>query len=231
MSARKTAITCASAACLAMAVPAVQQYEGYWATAKVDTIGTGEPCTGGYGSTEGVKCGERHTEKEWSDKLQTHLKDDYDAKIGECIHVELPDGVRAAALSAAYNAGSAAVCRSPMVAKWNAGDLRGGCESLLTSYVDQNGNRVYTGWYIRARGKVVPGLINRRAKERAMCRAGIVPAPIVVAKVEPPPIAAPKPAPKPPVVASNPPAPKAEGFWSRLWSRLRCWIFKCEVKS
>jgi lysozyme len=209
MSARKTAITCASAACLAMAVPAVKQYEGYWPTAKVDTIGTGEPCTGGYGSTEGVKCGERHTEKEWSDKLQKHLKDDYDAKIGECIHVELPDGVRAAALSAAYNAGSAAVCRSPMVAKWNAGDIRGGCESLLTSYVrPSDGARIYTGWYIRAQGRVVPGLINRRAKERKMCLAGINPAPVVVARVEPP-----KPAPAQ--------APKPS-FWSRLWH----WIFK-----
>lgn len=169
MTVRKTAITCASAACLAMAVPAVKGYEGYWPTAKVDTIGTGRPCTGGYGSTEGIKCGETHTEKEWADKLQTRLRDDYDAKIGECIHIELPDGVRAAALSAAYNAGSAAVCRSPMVAKWNAGDIRGGCESLLTH--DANGNP--TGWYIRAQGKIVPGLINRRAKERAMCRAGI----------------------------------------------------------
>jgi lysozyme len=195
MTVKKTAVTCASAACLAMTVPAVKGYEGYWPVAKVDTIGTGQPCTGGYGSTEGVKCGDRHTEKEWSEKLETHIKDDYDTKIGQCIHVELPDGVRAAALSAAYNAGSAAVCRSPMVAKWNAGDIRGGCEALK-------------GWYIRAQGRVVQGLINRRAKERAMCLAGITGTkkPVEETRVEASPI--PKPAAHKPV--------------HRWWS----WLFK-----
>lgn len=163
MSVKKTAVTCASAACLAMAVPAVKAYEGYWPTVKVDTIGTGRPCTGGYGETEGVRCGETHNEKYWADKLQVRLRDEYDARIGQCIHVELPDSVRAAALSASYNAGPAAVCRSPMVARWNAGDLRGGCNALA-------------GWYIRAQGHVVQGLINRRAKERRLCLSDLIPA-------------------------------------------------------
>lgn len=192
MSVKKTAVTCASAACLALAVPSVKAYEGYWPTVKVDTIGTGRPCTGGYGETEGVKCGETHNEKYWADKLQMRLQGEYDTQIGKCIHVDLPDSARAAALSASYNAGTAAVCRSPMVAKWNAGDVRGGCEALA-------------GWYIRAQGHVVQGLINRRAKERRLCLSGLstennksVDSRAVNRPVAPAPVISPKPvAPKP----------------------------------
>jgi lysozyme len=168
VSARKTAITVASAAAIAAAVPAVKAYEGLWLTTKVDRVGTGQPCTGGYGETENVRCGETHTEKYWSDRLAQRLPE-YDAKIAPCIHVDLPDNTRAALISAAYNAGPGAVCRSPMVAKMNAGDIRSGCESFLTK--DAQGH--YTGWYIRARGRVVQGLINRRANERKLCLSGL----------------------------------------------------------
>ncbi|WP_445222136.1 glycoside hydrolase family protein [Bradyrhizobium sp. Pa8] len=164
MTVRKTAITVASAAAMAMVLPAVKQSEGYWPTVKVDRVGTGQPCTGGYGETEGVKCGETHDEKFWSDRLSVRLKE-YDARIGECIHVDAPDSVRAAMITTSYNAGTGAVCKSPMVAKINAGDFKGACEALLTK--DKNGN--YNGWYIRARGVVVKGLINRRRDDQKMC--------------------------------------------------------------
>lgn len=166
MNARKTAITVASAAALAIALPAVKLSEGYWPTVKVDRVGTGQPCTGGYGETENVRCGETHNEKYWADRLQLRLADEYDHEIGKCIHVQLSDGARAAMVSTAYNAGSHAVCKSPMVAKMNAGDERGGCEALLTRNASG-----YTGWRIRARGVVVRGLINRRASDKKMCLA------------------------------------------------------------
>ena len=169
MSKTKTAITVASATALALAVPAVKKYEGYWPTVKIDWIGTGHPPTGGYGETEGVKLGETHDEKYWADRLQMRLRDEYDQQIGECIHVEVPDSVRAALISAAYNAGPSAVCRSPMVSKANLGRFREACTSFLTR--DATGN--YTGWYIRAGGRVVKGLINRRAQERALCLSGL----------------------------------------------------------
>lgn len=158
MTARRTAITCASAACLALTLPAVKKSEGYWPTVKVDTVGTGRPCTGGYGETENVKCGETHTEAYWSDRLKMRLADEYDREIGKCIHVDLPDSARAAMITTAYNAGSAAVCRSPMVAKMNADDVEGGCKALA-------------GWYIRAQGRVLKGLINRRRDDMKLCLA------------------------------------------------------------
>lgn len=158
MSARKTAITVASATAIAIAVPAVKAYEGYWPTVKTDWVGTGHPPTGGYGETEHVHLGETHDEKYWSDLLGVKLKR-YDAEIGRCIHVELPDATRAALISFAYNVGSAGACRSSTVAKMNAGDIRGGCNALMQ--------------WTRAGGRVVQGLVNRRAKERKICLSGL----------------------------------------------------------
>ena len=109
MSARKTVITVASAGALALAVPAIKKYEGYAPTVVPDKLAGGLP-TGGYGETVGVKLGETHSEKYWSDRLAKRLVEDYDAGIGKCITVELPDGVRAMALSMSWNAGVGAIC-------------------------------------------------------------------------------------------------------------------------
>lgn len=178
----KTGITVASAVALAMVLPAVKKSEGYWPTAKVDTVGTGRPCTGGYGSTEGIKCGETHSETYWANLLKIRLADTYDREIGKCIHVELPDSARAAMITSAYNAGSAAVCRSPMVAKMNAGDIVGGCKALAN-------------WYIRAQGRVLQGLINRRRDDMRLCLSGLD---------APTPRAAPIPAPRPAAAPAKP---------------------------
>ncbi|KRR21920.1 lysozyme [Bradyrhizobium retamae] len=229
MTARKTVITVASAGALALAVPAIKQYEGYAPTVVPDKLAGGLP-TGGYGETVGVKLGETHSEKYWSDRLAKRLVEDYDAGIGKCITVELPDGVRAMALSMSWNAGAGAICSSPMVKKWNAGDIEGGCRAILT----KNADGEYTGWRISSRpdGPGTPlvvqrGLINRRADERKKCLAAArEPAPVVVAAPAPlpPPAVAPPAAPAAPVVE----APKIS-WWRSLLARVRCWIFKCEA--
>jgi lysozyme len=90
---------------------AVKPYEGLWLTAKVDTIGTGRPVTACYGETENVRLGQKFTKQECDDLLTVKLKR-YDAEIGRCIHVDLPDYTRAALVSFAYNVGSAGACRS-----------------------------------------------------------------------------------------------------------------------
>jgi lysozyme len=73
----------------------------------------------------------------------------------------------AALLDAAYNAGPAAVCRSPMVARINAGDLRAGCDA-------------FRGWYVRSAGQERKGLVARRSgigdgrkSERDLCLEGL----------------------------------------------------------
>lgn len=156
--ARATAITIGSAAAIAAALPAVKAYEGLWLTAKVDTIGTGRPVTACYGETENVRLGQKFTRKECDDLLAIKLKR-YDAEIGRCVHVDLPDYTRAALVSFAYNVGSAGACRSSTIRKMNEGDIRGGCNALMQ--------------WTHAQGRVVQGLVNRREKERKLCLAGL----------------------------------------------------------
>ncbi|TXH56493.1 MAG: lysozyme [Desulfurellales bacterium] len=64
-----------------------------------------------------------------------------------------------AATSLTYNIGSAAYARSTARRRFNAGDLRGGCEALT--------------WFNRAGGRVIPGLVNRRRAEYRVCIADL----------------------------------------------------------
>lgn len=211
MSVRKTVFTVASAASLAIAGTAVQRYEGYAPTVKPDLLAGGLP-TGGFGETVGVRLGETHSKKYWADLLEMRLREDYDRQIGECIRVQLPDGVRAYAISTAYNAGPGAVCSSPMVAKWNAGDVEGGCKAIK-------------GWRIssRPRGPGTPlvvqrGLVNRRNDESAKC-LGYANGTLKPPEIEKKPVderRAETPSnPKPITVAASSPAPAPCAWWRR----------------
>jgi lysozyme len=158
-----------SAAVIAATVVFLPVWEGMDSVAKKDMIGTGHPITYCYGQTDefgAVKEGTRFTKAECDKKLAQSLPKYLDA-IQKCIKVELPAKTEASLLDAAYNAGSAAVCRSPMVAKMNAGDIEGGCNA-------------FEGWYIRSDGKARKGLIARRSgigdgrkSEKQLCLEGV----------------------------------------------------------
>jgi GH24 family phage-related lysozyme (muramidase) len=62
-------------------------------------------------------------------------------------------------VSLAYNVGVAATSKSTAVRRLNAGNIRDGCEAI--------------GWYNRAGGRVVRGLVNRRADDTKLCLAGL----------------------------------------------------------
>ena len=215
----KTVVTVASAGAMALALGTVKHCEGYAPTVVPDKLANGLP-TGGYGETEGVKLGETHDKKYWSDRLAMRLRDEYDAGLGKCIiRQDLPDSARGMAISISYNAGVGAVCSSPMVRKWNAGNFRDGCEAVRH-------------WRICSHPQgpsgpcvVQRGLQNRRNDEANKCLAGIDEEPVVVIAA-PAPAPLPTPAPAPIVKAEAPPVP----WWKALLSRLRCWIFICEVQ-
>lgn len=65
----------------------------------------------------------------------------------------------AAATSFAFNVGTTAYCNSSIAKRFNAGDFAGGCAGLSK--------------WIYAGGKVLPGLVTRRATERAICEGKI----------------------------------------------------------
>lgn len=159
----------AGSAVIAATIAFLPSWEGMDKVAKRDMIGTGHPVTYCYGQTDefgDVKIGTRFTKVECDELLAKSLPKYLD-RISKCVKVALPVKTWAALTDAAYNVGSAAVCRSPMVRKMNAGDLRGGCNAFI-------------GWYVRSAGKVRKGLIARRSgigdgrkSERDLCLEGL----------------------------------------------------------
>ncbi|SEL11738.1 lysozyme [Roseateles sp. YR242] len=77
------------------------------------------------------------------------------AGIAACVPADAPDHVKAATLSFAYNVGASAFCNSTMSRKLLARDYAGGCAELS--------RWTYAG------GQQLPGLVKRRANERALC--------------------------------------------------------------
>lgn len=156
-----------AAAVIACCVAFTPGWEGMDLTAKKDMIGTGHPltyCTGLTSVDGKVKEGQKFTPAQCN-KLLAPALEKYLAAIDKCIKVDLPVNTKGALLDAAFNAGSAAVCKSPMIAKMNVGDLVGGCEA-------------FDGWYVRSDGKVRKGLVARRSGdtrkgEKQLCLEGL----------------------------------------------------------
>lgn len=65
----------------------------------------------------------------------------------------------AAAISLAYNIGAANYAHSTVAARFRAGQWRAACDAF--------------GLWVKAGGKTVQGLVNRRAKERTLCLTGL----------------------------------------------------------
>lgn len=145
-------------------------WEGMDKVAKKDAIGTGHPTTYCYGQTDEfgrVKVGTRFTKVECDAKLKESLPK-YVNGVAKCATHVFPEKIWAALVDGSYNAGIAAVCRSPMLKLINDGKYRAGCEA-------------FKGWYIRSAGVVRKGLIARRSgvkgdfrkSERDLCLEGI----------------------------------------------------------
>lgn len=120
-----------------------------------DIVGVWTICDG---LTRGVKPGQQATDEQCDQRLYAELKR-VDVDILGCLDAQVPQEARAAVISLAYNAGSNAVCRSTMVRRLNAGDIRGGCLELRR--------------WVYASGQRVQGLVNRREAELAVCLQGV----------------------------------------------------------
>jgi lysozyme len=182
-------------------------FEGCNLQAKVDTIGTGHPVTWCHGETIGaVAVGQRFTPAECDAMLAARLPQYWNA-IEPCIHVETSDNEKIAYTSASYNIGSGAFCNSAMARKLNAGDHAGACDALML--------------YTHANGRVVRGLVNRRAAERKIC---LTPDAVAVDRAPALPNASERPAELPPA----PPAPPPAKVWAHWWSKFFSWSWWCE---
>lgn len=115
----------------------------------------GDVPTIGFGSTDGVKLGDRTTPPQ---ALERALKDvqKYEGALRQCVRVPLHQYEYDAYVSLAYNIGGKAFCGSTLVRKLNAGDYAGACAEIIR--------------WVYAAGRKVDGLVNRRAEERAQCQ-------------------------------------------------------------
>lgn len=127
-------------------------YEGYTDRAVIPV--KGDVPTIGFGTTSGVKPGDRITPPV---ALARAMRDvtKFEGAVKECVTVPLHQHELDAYVSLAYNIGPTAFCNSTLVKKLNTNDYAGACAEI-------------SKWN-RQGGRVLQGLVNRRAAERAMC--------------------------------------------------------------
>ncbi|KAB2662746.1 lysozyme [Brucella tritici] len=139
------------------AVAFIGTQEGLRLKSYPDIIGVWTAC---YGETKNIKPGMTFT-KPQCDKMLADRLVEFETNMRSCLKApdQIPDKPYLAFLSLAYNIGSPTFCKSTIARKANAGDLSGACDAITL--------------YNRAGGKVVKGLVDRRERERAYCKAGI----------------------------------------------------------
>ena len=152
------------AATMMVAVPLVAKWEGLRTTAYLDTIASPPVWTVCYGETEGVQPREVRTVEECEAGLRRGLvryRNGLHAYFQPVTIAERLTPQRDAAfVSLSYNAGIAGIGGSTATRRLNAGDIAGACEAI--------------GWWNKAGGRVIRGLVNRRAEEKALCREGLI---------------------------------------------------------
>lgn len=143
---QKLAVSGASAAVIAVAVAGT--FEGVRHTAYLDVTGTPTIC---YGRTHGVYPGMTATQAECEAWLTAEMA--ATERYVRSVVGKQPDARIAALTDACYNLGNAG-CRK-ILDRIAAENIQGGCDSLML--------------YDKAAGKVLPGLVKRRAAERELC--------------------------------------------------------------
>ena len=145
---RKVAAISLSAAALV----SIALFEGYRDKAYIPL--PGDVPTIGFGTTKGVKLGDRTSPTE---ALGRKLRDltDFEGAIHRCVTVPLYQHEYDAYISLAYNIGEDAFCRSTLVRKLNAGDYAGACTEILR--------------WDKFKGRTIRGLTKRRESEYETC--------------------------------------------------------------
>ena len=136
----------------ATALVAIVLHEGYKENAYIPVAG--DVPTIGFGTTSGVKLGDRTTPEK---ALQVAIRDvqAFEGAIKECVIGSLHQYEYDAYVSLSYNIGSRAFCKSTLVKKLNTGDYIGACNEILK--------------WNKYQGKPLDGLTKRRQEEHKKC--------------------------------------------------------------
>jgi lysozyme len=145
-------------AAAAIAVPLIAEREGYVPRGYPDPGVGAELPTGCWGHTGGVEIGKVYTPEQCVKWLAEDAVK-HGLEIAPCLPPDLPQDTRAAFISFAFNIGSARFCSSGVSARARGGDLAGACADL-------------SKWVFAGKVKL-PGLVTRRAAERALCEKGL----------------------------------------------------------
>lgn len=139
----------------ALATPMVMDHEGLRTRAYLDPVNIPTIC---FGETLGVKMGDVKTPEQCKEILQPRLQG-FIKEMRACTAVDLPAKTEAAFLSFTYNLGSGVYCKNIAHKRINKGKLEEACAALSL--------------YNKAGGRVLNGLVKRRAEERALCEEGL----------------------------------------------------------
>lgn len=142
----------ASLSLSAAALVGIALHEGWCATACIPV--TGDVPTIGFGTTEGVKLGDKTTPPQALARALTDIQK-FEGAIKRCVTVPLHQHEYDAYTSLAYNIGSTAFCGSTLVKRLNAQDYPGACAEILR--------------WDRFKGQPLTGLTKRRKQENAQC--------------------------------------------------------------
>lgn len=141
---------------IAICTPLVAGWEGLFLRTYKDRLAH-NLLTVCYGMTKAedpdISINDVYTKEECQQFLADALPRYYNG-VAKCIHVELTEHQKAAAVSLAYNVGIRAVCKSTFIRKLNEGDPKA-CDYIMR--------------YSMASGRVIQGLLNRRRAERKVC--------------------------------------------------------------
>lgn len=130
-------------------------FEGKENKAYLDVVNVPTIC---YGSTRGVQLGQYKTDKECVTLLDAEASE-YVSHVLELITVPLTQGQLDALVSFTYNLGRGSLYRSTLRRKLNAGDYCGAASE-------------FPKWN-KAGGRVLKGLVKRRAQEQALFNQGL----------------------------------------------------------
>ncbi len=149
----KTRTAVAALVLAATTLVGIATHEGYEEVAKPPVAG--DVPTNGFGSTVGVKLGDRTTPVRALQRLLDEVDSVYAQGVRNCVTVPLFPWEFAAFVSLAYNIGVKAFCGSTLVMKLNVGDYAGACAEISK--------------WDKFKGRALLGLTRRRTEERAIC--------------------------------------------------------------
>lgn len=126
--------------------------EGWTDTAIIPV--KGDVPTIGFGTTDGVKMGDK-TDPVQGIKLALRDITKFEGAIKQCVKVSLSQNEYDVWVNFTYNIGASAFCNSTAVRLLNEGKYREACDQMLR--------------WVYVKGNKVQGLVNRRQKEHAQC--------------------------------------------------------------